>query len=53
MTACCIIASIFTAFGQPVGAANPLTPLMGWSSWNTFALDISEEIIVGVAQTTA
>ena len=39
--------------GRPVEAANPLTPLMGWSSWNTFALDISEEIIVGVARTMA
>ena len=38
---------------RPVAPANPLTPLMGWSSWNTFALDISEEIIVGVAQTMA
>ena len=53
MTACCFVASVLTAFGQPVEAANPLTPLMGWSSWNTFALDISEEIIVGVAQTMA
>ena len=39
--------------GRPVAPANPLTPLMGWSSWNTFALDISEEIIVGVARTMA
>ena len=39
--------------GKPVAPANPLTPLMGWSSWNTFALDISEEIIVGVARTMA
>ena len=39
--------------GRPVEPANPLTPLMGWSSWNTFALDISEEIIVGVARTMA
>ena len=39
--------------GRPVEAANPLTPLMGWSSWNTFALNISEEIIVGVARTMA
>ena len=39
--------------GKPVVPANPLTPLMGWSSWNTFALDISEEIIVGVAKTMA
>ena len=38
---------------RPVSPANPLTPLMGWSSWNTFALNISEEIIVGVAQTMA
>ena len=36
------------ARAKPVAPANPLTPLMGWSSWNTFALDISEEIIVGV-----
>ena len=41
------------ARAKPVSPANPLTPLMGWSSWNTFALDISEEIIVGVAQTMA
>ena len=39
--------------GQPVAAANPSTPLMGWSSWNTFGLDISEEIIVGVARVMA
>ena len=38
---------------RPVVAANPNTPLMGWSSWNTFALDISEEIILGVARTMA
>jgi len=41
------------ARARPVTPANPLTPLMGWSSWNTFALDISEEIIVGVARTMA
>ena len=41
------------ALARPVAPANPLTPLMGWSSWNTFALDISEEIIVGVARTMA
>ena len=41
------------ARARPVAPANPLTPLMGWSSWNTFALDISEEIIVGVARTMA
>ena len=38
---------------RPVVPADPSTPLMGWSSWNTFALDISEDIIVGVARTMA
>lgn len=38
------------AMGKPVEAANPLTPLMGWSSWNTFACEISQDIIVGVAK---
>ena len=28
-------------------------PLMGWSSWNTFGVDISEEIILGVARAMA
>ena len=41
------------ARARPVAPANPLTPLMGWSSWNTFALDISEETIVGVSRTMA
>ncbi len=35
---------------KPIKHANPMTPLMGWSSWNTFAEHISEEIIVGVAK---
>ena len=30
-----------------------LRPLMGWSSWNAFAVDISEEIIVGTASVMA
>ena len=38
---------------RPVVPANPLTPLMGWSSWNTFAEHISEDIILGVAQAMA
>ena len=38
---------------SPVVPANPLTPLMGWSSWNTFAEHISEDIILGVAQAMA
>ena len=41
------------ARGRPVDFANPRTPLMGWSSWNTFAVDVSEEILVGVARTMA
>lgn len=41
------------AMGKPVEAANPLTPLMGWSSWNTFACEISQDIIVGMAQAMA
>ncbi len=28
-------------------------PLMGWSSWNTFGLKISEEVILGVAKAMA
>ncbi len=28
-------------------------PLMGWSTWNTFAMDISEEVITSVAQAMA
>ena len=39
--------------GCSVAPANPLTPLMGWSSWNTFAEHISEDIILGVAQAMA
>ena len=39
------------ARGRPVAFANPQTPLMGWSSWNTFAVNVSEEILVGIART--
>ena len=46
-------AEMLLGFARPVEAANPKTPLMGWSSWNTFAEHISEEIIVGVAKTMA
>ena len=37
--------------GRPVAVADPRTPLMGWSSWNTFAVNVSEEIMVGIART--
>ena len=40
----------YLELAKPVVAANPKTPLMGWSSWNTFAVDISEDIILGVAR---
>ena len=43
----------FLELARPVAFADPNTPLMGWSSWNTFGLDISEEIIIGVAQAMA
>ena len=31
---------------KPIRHANPMTPLMGWSSWNTFGAEISEGVIV-------
>ena len=43
-------ARLLLARGVAVTPADPRTPLMGWSSWNTFAVDISEEILLGVAQ---
>ena len=46
-------AEMMLELAKPVQAANPKTPLMGWSSWNTFAEHISEDIIVGVAKTMA
>ena len=46
-------AEMLLEMAKPVTPANPKTPLMGWSSWNTFAEHISEEIIVGVARTMA
>lgn len=38
---------------KPVEAGNPKTPLMGWSSWNTFGCEISQDVIVGMAKTMA
>ena len=29
----------------------PLKPILGWSSWNTFQLDVTEDIILESAQT--
>ncbi|MBR6974363.1 MAG: glycoside hydrolase family 27 protein, partial [Bacteroidaceae bacterium] len=42
-----MIASILALWGQ--GCLAQDKPTMGWSSWNTFALNISEEIIKGQA----
>lgn len=38
---------------KPVIPGNPSAPLMGWSSWNTFGLDISEDVILGTARAMA
>jgi hypothetical protein len=46
-------ARLLLARGTPVEPAHPLTPLMGWSSWNTFAEHISEDIIVGIGEAMA
>ena len=46
-TAKFMIASILALCGQ--GCLAQDKPTMGWSSWNTFALNISEEIIKGQA----
>ncbi len=43
----------YVQLGKHRGTGDPRAPLMGWSSWNTFALDISEEIILGVARAMA
>lgn len=38
--------SIALPAGKPVGIADrPKTPVMGWSSWNNFHVDINEDII--------
>lgn len=40
----------YLALGKDVANGDRKCPLMGWSSWNTFGVDISEEIIVGTAR---
>ena len=39
--------------GAPKDYDEKLCPLMGWSSWNSFGVGISEEIIVSVARAMA
>ncbi|NDV47399.1 hypothetical protein D0T49_10110 [Paludibacter sp. 221] len=35
----------FVGFASMLFAQNPNTPMMGWSSWNTFRIDINESLI--------
>ena len=44
-----LLVSSMTAFAQKFEGLAP-TPPMGWNSWNTFAGNISEQLIKGVAE---
>ena len=44
-----LLSTILFAFGIAVTAAGQEGPTMGWSSWNTFGVNISESIIKGQA----
>ena len=39
--------------GADTAKGGLMRPLMGWSSWNTFGLDIHEELIISIARTMA
>ena len=41
------------AAGRIPAATSVKRPLMGWSSWNTFACDISEDVILETARAMA
>jgi len=43
----------YLALGRNVANGDRKCPLMGWSSWNTFGVDISEEIILETARAMA
>ena len=43
----------YLALGKGVANGDRKCPLMGWSSWNTFGVDISEEIILETARAMA
>ena len=43
----------YLALGRGVATGDRKCPLMGWSSWNTFGVDISEEIILETARAMA
>ena len=38
---------------KPLASTGVKRPLMGWSSWNTFGCEISEEVILGTARAMA
>lgn len=45
-----LLATATSAFAQKFeGLA--MTPPMGWNSWNTFEIEISEDLVMGIAQT--
>jgi len=45
-----LLATATSAFAQKFeGLA--MTPPMGWNSWNTFEINISEDLVMGIAQT--
>ena len=43
----------YLALGRNVATGDRRCPLMGWSSWNTFGVDISEAIILETARAMA
>ncbi|MGN0877049.1 MAG: alpha-galactosidase [Kiritimatiellia bacterium] len=43
----------YLTLGRNVATGDRRCPLMGWSSWNTFGVDISEEIILDTARAMA
>ena len=40
-----ILVLLSFCFCNTVSAQNSKTPMMGWSSWNTFRINISEQLI--------
>lgn len=43
VTYCCLL--LWASFFTTVTAQNTNTPMMGWSSWNTFRVHINEKLI--------
>ncbi len=44
-----IVSNTLTIFSQPGFDGLALTPPMGWNSWNTFRLNIHEELVREIA----